>query len=260
MSVHTGLLHAFLQDGDDFQHLGFARLPFASRNADFPFSLPAVRSAAVAFWAVWESLKIVDHQALRRTAKPMRLPLDDTLRAAHAAWKSAPSTFRIAKRGDVIAAPLAGWKSKKYVFLKQAGSERLRYELYIGANDEWLCWACSKERARVQHPHGGSDPTVTALLELCCSVACHDRCVRCAVVRVQRLTRRRTAACGQRPAAAGRASRCSRKSGACARSAAWTARTSKAGCCWAAKARSFRWRTGAGFCCKSSLATRSTRR
>ena len=259
VSCHTGLLHAFLQNGDAFQHLGSARLPFASRKADFPFSLPAVRSAAVTFLAVWDTLSVVERHELWHAAKPLRLPLDSALQAALAARKLALSTIRVAKPEDVVPAPPADWKSKKYVFLQQAGRVRQPFELYISADDEWLCLACSDKPARVQHPHGGgADPRVTSKLDLCCSIACHDQCVRCVAACVQRLTRCCATGWGFRRAALSRASRCSSKSAASARSATLTARTSEAGCCWAAKARSFRWRCSATSWYKSTLASRST--
>ena len=185
-SCNTGRLHALQQEGDVFKHLGSvpsAQLALDSEMAveyPFPYTLPAVRSAAAAFLAVWNALPAVDRNALWRVGKPLRLPFDDSLAAARAVHKSVLSTLRTVKPVDLIPPPPAGSTGPRYVYLPLGNRERKKYSLYISAEGVWLCLACSREPARVQHPEGPSDPLVSCLLDLYCSEACHDRCVRCA--------------------------------------------------------------------------------
>ena len=193
---HTGRLHVFVQDGASFKHLGSAapaELVLASAAAAkhaFPFTSSAVRSAAAAFRSVWSSLKAVDQSVLWQAGKPLRLPLDGALQAARDVWKSAPSTIRTAKPIDVIPAPPAGSSGKEYVTLVQPGIEQLKYELHISAEGVWLCRGCSSQPARKQHPRDGT-AQVCSLIDMFCSKDCHDRCVRCMIVRWLQLTRRR---------------------------------------------------------------------
>ena len=182
VSCNTGRLHSFLREGEGFKHLNSvppAQLLDSEAPADFafPYTSPAVRSAAVAFLAVWNALSAFDRNALWGIKKPLRLPLHEVREAARAAYKSQPSTKRSVKAIDIVPPPRAGSIGMRYVYLRR-GTQRLPYQLYISAEGEWLCRTCSREPARVQHP-AGSDPLVSCLLDLCCTESCHDRCVRC---------------------------------------------------------------------------------
>ena len=181
VSCNTGRLHAFLRDGGVFKHLDSvpsAQLLDNNIAVDFPFpyTSPAVRSAAVAFLAVWNALSAFDRSVLWRAKKPLRLPLHEALMAARAAHKSEPSTKRSVKAIDIVPPPRPGSIGMRYVYLRR-GTQRLPYQLYISAEGEYLCRTCSREAARVQHP-AGADPLVSCLLDLCCTEGCHDRCVR----------------------------------------------------------------------------------
>ena len=185
VSSNTGRLHAFRREGDGFTHLNSVPPVQLSLDRDttveypFPYKSSAVRSAAAAFLAVWDALSARDHNLLWGAKMPLRLPLDDALEAARAAHTSMPSTKRSVKAIDVIPPPPAGATGPRYVYLRRGTTQRLQYQQYISAEGDWLCRACSREPARVQHP-AGPDPLVSCLLDLCCSEGCHDRCVRCA--------------------------------------------------------------------------------
>ena len=263
VSRHLGRLHVFWQNGDGLEHLGSvapAHLGQAIDRAAFPLTLPAVRSAATAFWGSWSDLKTSDRTALLDAGKPLRVPCYSALAAAREAARSGPSTIRRAKRVDVIPGPPAGSRGQKFVFLPRPGGTRLTYPLYIGADGTWLCYSCSTNPARVQHPHSDKEPLVATLLDISCSNQCLSRCVRCAVARALHHLTRRSIACGRRPSLVTCAPSCISESAAFARSAPSTATSSPSACSCAAEAPGCRWRSSARCSWRASRASGMSRR
>ena len=188
VSRNTGRLHAFLPDSaGGFEHLGsvsslqlkLARLTEAAAVLAPPFTSHAVRSAAATFLEIWDAQPPKDRNLLWQAGKPLRLPLEPSLNAARAAHKSVPSTIRSAKAIDIIPPPPAGSIGPLFIYVRHPhGDGRWEYKLYMSAKREWLCRCCNERPAREQPT--GEQPTVSCLLDLCCSKACHERCVRCA--------------------------------------------------------------------------------
>ena len=194
LSSVTGRVHAFASAGEEEVDCGRpiahlcsfppADLDAHARSPCLPVPLcsnAAARRCARDFVAAMACLRPLHRSRL--SAGPLARPLraDDVPSAAAeaaCAGASAPSVLRIAKHVDDLAPPPPPGAVERYVLLRHAPPlpRETRRTQWHCPRVGWLCVACRRAPARVQHPLHPSPPLVAnGLLDLCCSVTCCER-------------------------------------------------------------------------------------